>query len=1158
MAEGEGEGAPPSLPPPPAKRLCSRANPPSHAAQQHRGTSGVGRPQQYPQYEPESLLDCAAKAVAEKWAFERVEERFERIPEPVQRRIVYWSFPRNEREICMYSSFQYRAEEQGPVGSGNASGGTLGSSGVSGQSSAINGLVNAGTPGAGGEGLPFRRGIRLLESGCVENVLQVGFHLSGTVTEPATQSDPETIYKVAISFDRCKITSVTCGCGNRDIFYCAHVVALSLYRIRKPDQVKLRLPISETLFQMNRDQLQKFVQYLITAHHTEVLPTAQKLADEILSSNSEINQVHGAPDPTAGASINDENCWHLDEEQVREQVKLFLSQGGYYSSGKQLNSMFAKVREMLRMRDSNGARMLTLITEQFMADPRLALWRQQGTGMTDKCRQLWDELGALWVCIVLNPHCKPDEKACWLRQLRKWHDMDVCPLEDGNYSNDLPNITNALPQNNGHDSLVRPRRTVFTRAIEGCDLHWQDSHLQRIISSDFYMSPSFQRDGESLLFNAQGQPLWLEHVPTACARVDALRSHGYPKEALRLAVAIINTLRLQQQRQLEIYKQQKKELIQRNSTTITNLEGWVGHPLDPIGCLFTTLTEACLSDEDNAMEVIDSSESRRPVYQHICVQNGSVESGESYLSLALEVALMGMGQQRLMPEGLYAQDKVCRNEEQIIGRLQELELDAILVQTLRKQCILLLEGGPFSGLGEVIHRESVPMHTFAKYLFTALLPHDSDLAYKLSLRAMRLPVLESSAPSVDVSHPHHIVSVVPSRYPRWFTLGHLESQQCELASTMLTAAKGDMLRLRTVLEAIQRNIHSSSLIFKLAQDAFKIATPADTSSDTTLLNVALELGLQVMRMTLSTLNWRRREMVRWLVTCATEVGVRALVSILQSWYTLFTPTEATSIVAAAATSHSTVLRLSLDYSQREELASCARTLALQCAMKDPQNCALSALTLCEKDHTAFETAYQIAVDAASGGMTYSQLFTIARYMEHRGYPLRAFKLCSLAMSHLNLAYNQDTHPAINDVLWACSLSHSLGKNELAALVPLVVKSVHCATVLSDILRRCTLTAPGLAGIPGRRNSGKLMSTDKPPLRQLLDAAVGAYINTTHSRLTHISPRHYGEFIEFLSKARETFLLGQDGLLQFAQFIDNLKQIYKGKKKLMMLVRERFG
>ncbi|XP_069050127.1 zinc finger SWIM domain-containing protein 5 [Lepisosteus oculatus] len=1152
MAEGHGElPLQPPLPlssPPASKRPCLRPAP--------RGPGpgpGPGCPSSR-LHCPESLLDCAAKAVAEKWAFERVEERFERIPEPVQRRIVYWSFPRNEREICMYSSFQCRgAGEEGPlVGPGAPAG---------------SGALPGGVPGGGGgavaggagDGLPFRRGIRLLESGCVENVLQVGFHLSGTVTEPASQSEPETTYKVAISFDRCKITSVTCGCGNKDIFYCAHVVALSLYRIRKPDSVKLRLPISETLFQMNRDQLQKFVQYLITAHHTEVLPTAQKLADEILSSNSEINQVHGAPDPTAGASIDDENCWHLDEEQVREQVKQFLSQGGYYGTGKQLNSMFAKVREMLRMRDSNGARMLTLITEQFMADPRLSLWRQQGTGMTDKCRQLWDELGALWVCIVLNPHCKSEEKACWLRQLKKWGDMDVCPLEDGNYGSELPNITNALPQssNLSQDSLARPRRTVFTRAMEACDLHWQDSHLQRIISSDFYMSPAYQREGESLLFNSQGLPLWLDHVPTACARVDALRSHGYPREALRLAVAIINTLRLQQQRQLDIYKHQKKELLQRGVTTTTNLEGWVGHPLDPIGCLFGTLTEACRLEDDTSMDTGDSGEPKPPVYHHVPVW-GCQDSGESYLALALEVALMGMGQQRVMPEGLYAQDKVCRNEEQIIARLQELELDEVLVQTLRKQSILLLEGGPFSGLGEVIHRESVPMHTFAKYLFSALLPHDTDLAYKLALRAMRLPVLESTAPSGDVSHPHHGISIVPSRYPRWFTLGHLESQQCELASTMLTAAKGDMLRLRTVLEAIQKNIHSSSLIFKLAQDAFKIATPADSPPDITLLNVALELGLQVMRMTLSTLNWRRREMVRWLVTCATEVGLRALVSILQSWYTLFTPTEATSIVAATVMSHNTILRLSLDYPQREELASCARTLALQCAMKDPQNCALSALTLCEKDHIAFETAYQIVIDAASTGMTYSQLFTIARYMEHRGYPLRAFKLASLAMTHLNLAYNQDTHPAINDVLWACALSHSLGKNELAAIIPLVVKSVHCATVLSDILRRCTMTAPGLAGIPGRRNSGKLMSTDKAPLRQLLDATISAYINTTHSRLTHISPRHYGEFIEFLSKARETFLLAQDGHIQFAQFIDNLKQIYKGKKKLMMLVRERFG
>ncbi|XP_039399871.1 zinc finger SWIM domain-containing protein 6 isoform X2 [Mauremys reevesii] len=1093
--------------PPPAKRLCCRpgygsgcrpgqraggggpgsgvlcAGPSSAAAAAAAlGLLPLGKTQS-----PESLLDIAARKVAEKWPFQRVEERFERIPEPVQRRIVYWSFPRSEREICMYSSFNTGAED--PAAPGGAA-----------ASTAPGGAADAA---ADENRLPFRRGIALLDGGCVDNVLQVGFHLSGTVTDPAMQSEPETVCKVAISFDRCKITSVTCSCGNKDIFYCAHVVALSLYRIRKPDQVKLHLPISETLFQMNRDQLQKFVQYLITMHHTEVLPTAQKLADEILSQNSEINQVHGAPDPTAGASIDDENCWHLDEEQVQEQVKLFLSQGGYHGSGKQLNLLFAKVREMLKMRDSNGARMLTLITEQFMADPRLSLWRQQGTAMTDKYRQLWDEL----------------------------------------------------------DSSNRPHRTVFTRAIEACDLHWQDSHLQHIISSDLYTNYCYHDDTENSLFDSHGWPLWHEHVPTACARVDALRSHGYPREALRLAIAIVNTLRRQQQKQLDMFRAQKKELLHKGVTSITNLEGWVGHPLDPVGTLFSSLMEACRVDDESFHGFSDFTENmgqcKSLEYQHL-PSHKFLEEGESYLTLAVEVALIGLGQQRIMPDGLYAQEKVCRNEEQLISKLQEIELDDTLVKIFRKQAVFLLEAGPYSGLGEIIHRESVPMHTFAKYLFTSLLPHDAELAYKTALRAMRLLVLESTAPSGDMSRPHHIASVVPNRYPRWFTLSHIESQQCELASTMLTAAKGDVRRLETVLESIQKNIHSSSHIFKLAQDAFKIATLMDSLPDITLLKVSLELGLQVMRMTLSTLNWRRREMVRWLVTCATEVGVYALDSIMQNWFTLFTPTEATSIVATTVMSNSTIVRLHLDCHQQEKLASSARTLALQCAMKDPQNCALSALTLCEKDHIAFETAYQIVLDAATKGMSYTQLFTIARYMEHRGYPMRAYKLATLAMNHLNLSYNQDTHPAINDVLWACALSHSLGKNELAAIIPLVVKSVKCATVLSDILRRCTLTTPGMVGLHGRRNSGKLMSLDKAPLRQLLDATIGAYINTTHSRLTHISPRHYSEFIEFLSKARETFLMAHDGHIQFTQFIDNLKQIYKGKKKLMMLVRERFG
>ena len=33
-------------------------------------------------------------------------------------------------------------------------------------------------------------------------------------------------------------------------------------------------------------------------------------------------------------------------------------------------------------------------------------------------------------------------------------------------------------------------------------------------------------------------------------------------------------------------------------------------------------------------------------------------------------------------------------------------------------------------------------------------------------------------------------ALVMSRFPRWFTLGHIENQQCSLASTLIIAAKG--------------------------------------------------------------------------------------------------------------------------------------------------------------------------------------------------------------------------------------------------------------------------------------------------------------------------------------------------------------------------------
>lgn len=90
---------------------------------------------------PDTLLDITARIVAENIPFQRIEERYDRIPEPVQRRIIYWSFPRNERDICMYSSL-----------------------------SRVPPVNSSGEP----QNLSFCKGLKLLETGCVDSVLQVG------------------------------------------------------------------------------------------------------------------------------------------------------------------------------------------------------------------------------------------------------------------------------------------------------------------------------------------------------------------------------------------------------------------------------------------------------------------------------------------------------------------------------------------------------------------------------------------------------------------------------------------------------------------------------------------------------------------------------------------------------------------------------------------------------------------------------------------------------------------------------------------------------------------------------------------------------------------------------------------------------------------------
>jgi hypothetical protein len=154
----------------------------------------------------------------------------------------------------------------------------------------------------------------------------IGFHLSATVTHvnSVTQVQnsmgqvqrPE--FNVAVTFDRRRITSCNCTC-NSTAYWCSHVVAVCLHRIflvsitvadklpvipsnllklklnslfLQPYQVSLRAPVSESLSRLHREQLQKFAQYLISELPQQILPTAQRLLDMLLSPHpSPINTV---------------------------------------------------------------------------------------------------------------------------------------------------------------------------------------------------------------------------------------------------------------------------------------------------------------------------------------------------------------------------------------------------------------------------------------------------------------------------------------------------------------------------------------------------------------------------------------------------------------------------------------------------------------------------------------------------------------------------------------------------------------------------------------------------------------------------------------------------------------------------------------------------
>ncbi|KAH8367889.1 hypothetical protein KR084_003898 [Drosophila pseudotakahashii] len=426
-------------------------------------------------YEVSTLAELAARCVASYIPFELVEHVYPPVPEQLQLRIAFWSFPDNEEDIRLYSCLANSSADE------------------------------------------FNRGDSLFRVRAVKDPLQIGFHLSASVSQT-----PRAYFNVAVTFDRRRISSCNCTCTS-SAYWCSHVVAVCLHRIHCPQEVCLRAPVSESLTRLQRDQLQKFAQYLISELPQQILPTAQRLLDELLSAQpTAINTVCGAPDPTAGASINDQTSWYLDEKTLHNNIKRILikfclpapivfSDVNYLTNsappaaaewssllrplrGREPEGMWnllSIVREMYRRCDRNAVRLLEIITEECLYCDQILIWwfqtklalmmgshghsggkhsntHSNSTALQHACSSLCDEIVALWRLAALNPGLAPDERDMLHAQFTAWH---LKILDRVVKSRMMPSsYTNKHQQNSRSETELF---IGFKPAIEACYLDWE-------------------------------------------------------------------------------------------------------------------------------------------------------------------------------------------------------------------------------------------------------------------------------------------------------------------------------------------------------------------------------------------------------------------------------------------------------------------------------------------------------------------------------------------------------------------------------------------------------------------------------------------------------------------------------------------------------------
>ncbi|CAK9300615.1 unnamed protein product [Gordionus sp. m RMFG-2023] len=483
----------------------------------------------------ESLVEIAAKRVAKCIPFEFVEKMYPPVPEQLQLRIAFWSFPENEEEIRLYSCL------------------------------------------ANGSGDEFCRGESLFKMKVINEALQIGFHLSTTIIQSLPNKSQR--YMVTVLFDRGKITSCSCECAQSS--WCSHIVALCLFRIHNANLVKYRVPISESLSRLQREQLQKALQYLISKLPRQILPTAQEILEELLTPHSKINTLSGAPDITAGGSTQESPSWFLDEALLHDSIKktlyklciptpMVFSDVNYLSAsappaalewsnllrplrGREPEGMWNLlyiVAETFKKKDGNAVKLLEIITQECLNSDRiLNYWyntksaeihcknilnRNSSNSITvstqHACLNLCEEIVHLWSICVMNPELTSHERETIKEYLRSKHIY----LMDKLVSIGKPQIAVSLSSNltaqhhypNQHNGSNYPLKKFdlesfpgFKPALEACMIP-QPNTTQLL---DLSSIPNFNFSQESPSLQSQSTNIEIEDK--LCSPTDVVTSN---------------------------------------------------------------------------------------------------------------------------------------------------------------------------------------------------------------------------------------------------------------------------------------------------------------------------------------------------------------------------------------------------------------------------------------------------------------------------------------------------------------------------------------------------------------------------------------------------------------------------------------------------------